>query len=62
MDFSDAQFMGLALAYGKVYLRPVNHDMRIETNMDFITDALHYGDQFVRAHCKISTMARRYSA
>ena len=52
MDFSDAQFMGLSLAYGKVYLRQVNHDVRIDTSMEFISDALHFGDQFVRKYCK----------
>ena len=53
MDFT-------ALACDKVYLRQVNHDIRIETNMAFISDALHYGDQFVLAKVVISSMVRGY--
>ena len=52
MDFSDAQFIGLSLAYGKFYLRRVHHDVRMETDTKFITDALNIGDQFVKKYCK----------
>jgi hypothetical protein len=52
MDFSDAQFIGLSLAYGKFYLRRVHHDIRIEADLKFIGEALNIGDQFVKKYCK----------
>ena len=51
MDFSDAQFMGLAIAYGKAYLRFINHDHRLDTDLDFIAAALFIGNQFLKKYC-----------
>ena len=52
MDFSDAQFLGLGLAYGKAYLRRVQHDERPDTDPTFIKDARAIGDKFIEKYCK----------
>ena len=52
MDFSDAQFIGLGLAYGKAYLRRVQHDERPDTDPTFIKDARAIGDKFIEKYCK----------
>jgi hypothetical protein len=52
MDFSDAQFIGLGLAYGKIFLRRVQHDERPDTDKDFLKRARTIGDQFVTKYCK----------
>ena len=52
MDFSDAQFIGLGIAYGKLFLRLVHKDTRDDRDVDFIKQARHYGDLFVARYCK----------
>jgi hypothetical protein len=52
MDFSDAQFIGLALAYGKMYFRVVHNDRRHDRDPTFLVAARTVGDQFVEKYCK----------
>jgi hypothetical protein len=52
MDFSDAQFIGLGLAYGKIILRQVYKDQRHDFEPAFLSSARPLGDQFVKKYCK----------
>ena len=40
MDFSDAQFIGLGVAYGKLVLRQLNKDLRHDRQLDFLQGML----------------------
>jgi hypothetical protein len=52
MDFSDAQFIGLGVAYGKLVLRQLNKDLRHDRQLDFLHAARGLGTQFVNKYCK----------
>jgi hypothetical protein len=52
MDFSDAQFIGLGVAYGKLVLRQVHKDQRHDHDHSFLSAARVLGDQFVKKYCK----------
>jgi hypothetical protein len=52
MDFSDAQFIGLGIAYGKVFLRRIYMDQRHDREGDFLAAARELGEQFVKKYCK----------
>ena len=47
MDFSDAQFIGLGIAYGKLFLRLVHKDQRHDNDRAFLLAAREIGEQFV---------------
>ena len=52
MDFSDAQFIGLGLAYGKLFLRGVHKDQRHDFEVAFLSAARPLGEKFVEKYCK----------
>ena len=53
MDVSDAQFIGLGVAYGKLILRQLNKkDQRHDRELDFLHAAHGLGAQFVEKYCK----------
>ena len=43
MEFSDAQFIGLGVAYGKLVLRQLNKDQRHDRDLDFLHAARGLG-------------------
>ena len=51
MDFSDAQFIGLGVSYGKQVLRQVNKDTRHDRDPEFLDAARGLGEQFVMKYC-----------
>ena len=52
MDFSDAQFIGLGVSYGKQVLRQVSKDTRHDRDPEFLDAARGLGKQFVMKYCK----------
>ena len=52
MDFSDAQFIGLGVAFGKLVLRQVHKDLRHDAEPSFVNAARVIGESFVKKYCK----------